>query len=128
MGPVKSAIIWHMFPGLDLYCAGPAQPLTTAGEELDYLDHDLSGLSVRAVDVFEVQRKGMYDTCASMTMTHDDDADTCNRLARSSYKFDTTTALVGFFLKSLPGTIKGLSLSLTCLFYEVMRTLSLIHI
>ena len=24
----------------------PAQPLTTAGEELDYLDHDLSDLSV----------------------------------------------------------------------------------
>ena len=23
----------------------PAQPLTTAGEELDYLDHDLSDLS-----------------------------------------------------------------------------------
>ena len=36
-----------MFPGLDLYYADPAQPLTTAGEELDYLDHDLSHLSVR---------------------------------------------------------------------------------
>ena len=31
-----------MFPGLDLYCADPALPLTTAGEELDNLDHDLS--------------------------------------------------------------------------------------
>ena len=31
-----------MFPGLDLYYADPAQPLTTAGEELDELDHDLS--------------------------------------------------------------------------------------
>ena len=32
------------FPGLDLYCTDPAQPLTTAGEELDHLqiDHDLS--------------------------------------------------------------------------------------
>ena len=34
-----------MFPGLDLYHANPAQPLTTAGEELDDLDHDLSDLS-----------------------------------------------------------------------------------
>ena len=31
-----------MFPGLDLYYADPAKPLTTAGEELDYLDYDLS--------------------------------------------------------------------------------------
>ena len=38
-----------MFPGLDLYYADPAQPLTTAGEELDDLDHDLSDLSVRRV-------------------------------------------------------------------------------
>ena len=30
-----------MFPGLALYYAGPAQPLTRAGEELDHLDHDL---------------------------------------------------------------------------------------
>ena len=30
-----------MFPGLDLYYADPAQTLTTAGEELDYLDDDL---------------------------------------------------------------------------------------
>ena len=37
-----------MFPGLELYYANPAQPLTTAGEELDYLDHDLSDLSVRS--------------------------------------------------------------------------------
>ena len=34
--------IWHMFPGLDLYYADPAQPLTRAGEELDYLDNDMS--------------------------------------------------------------------------------------
>ena len=37
-------MIWYMFPVLDLYYADPAQPLTWAGEELDYLDHDLSGL------------------------------------------------------------------------------------
>ena len=32
-----------MFPGLDLYCADPAQALTTAGEEVHDVDHDLSG-------------------------------------------------------------------------------------
>ena len=31
-----------MFAGLDLYCVNPAQPPTTAGEELDPLDDDLS--------------------------------------------------------------------------------------
>ena len=36
----------HLYRGLDLYYAGAAQPLTTAGEELDGLDHDLSDLSV----------------------------------------------------------------------------------
>ena len=34
-----------MFPRLDPYYADPAQPLATAGEELDDLDHDLSDLS-----------------------------------------------------------------------------------
>ena len=34
-----------MFPGLDLYDADPGQPFTTAGKELDDLDHDLSDLS-----------------------------------------------------------------------------------
>ena len=34
-----------MFSGLDVYYADPAQPLTTAGEELDYLDDDLSKVS-----------------------------------------------------------------------------------
>ena len=33
-----------MFPGLDLYCAHPAQPLTTAGEEIEHLDHDVRGV------------------------------------------------------------------------------------
>ena len=33
-------MIWHMFPGLDLYYADPAQPLTTVDEELDDIDHD----------------------------------------------------------------------------------------
>ena len=35
-----------MFLGLDLYYADPRQPFTTAGEELDDLDRDLSDLSV----------------------------------------------------------------------------------
>ena len=34
-----------MFPRLDLYYGDPAQPLATAGEGLDDLDHDLSELS-----------------------------------------------------------------------------------
>ena len=34
-----------MFPGLELYYTDPTQPLTTAGGELDDLDHDLSHLS-----------------------------------------------------------------------------------
>ena len=36
-----------MFPDFDMYWADPAHPLTTAGEELDDLDHDLSDLSVQ---------------------------------------------------------------------------------
>ena len=46
--------IYNMFPVLDLYYADPAQPLTTAGEELDYLDHDLSVLDMEhfSVSVF----------------------------------------------------------------------------
>ena len=35
-------MIWHMFRGLGMFYADPAQPLPTAGEELDHLDHDLS--------------------------------------------------------------------------------------
>ena len=39
-------MIYHMFPGLDLYNGDAGQPLTTAGEELDdLLDRDLSDLS-----------------------------------------------------------------------------------
>ena len=34
-----------MFPGLDLYYADPAKPLTAAREELDDLDHNLPYLS-----------------------------------------------------------------------------------
>ena len=36
-----------MFPGLDLYYSGSAQPLTATGDELliDDLDHDPSDLS-----------------------------------------------------------------------------------
>ena len=39
-------MLYHLFPGLDCrYYADPAQPLTTAGQEPDDLDHDLSDLS-----------------------------------------------------------------------------------
>ena len=41
-----------MFPRLGLCCTDPVQPLTTAGEELDDLDHYLSDLSVRGVQLF----------------------------------------------------------------------------
>ena len=42
-----------MLPRLDLYYTDPAQRLTTTGEELDDLDHDLSHLSVRGVKLFD---------------------------------------------------------------------------
>ena len=35
----------NVFPGLDLCYTDPTQHITTAGEDLDYLDHDLSDLS-----------------------------------------------------------------------------------
>ena len=35
-----------MFPGLDLHCADRAQLRTTAGEELDDLDYDLSEVCI----------------------------------------------------------------------------------
>ena len=38
-------MVQHMLPGLDLYHADPAQPVTTASEEPEDLDHDLSDLS-----------------------------------------------------------------------------------
>ena len=39
-------MIWHMLPGLNLYYVDLAQTLTTTGEELDDLDHDLSHLFI----------------------------------------------------------------------------------
>ena len=50
---------------LDLYNADAAQLLTTAGEELDYLDRDLSDLSVRGDldhDLADLSVRGMQ-TC-----------------------------------------------------------------
>ena len=35
-------MVYDRFPGLDLYYADPAQPLTAASEELDDLDDDIS--------------------------------------------------------------------------------------
>lgn len=37
-------MIYHMFHGLNLHYAYPAQPLTAADEEVDYLDYDLDHL------------------------------------------------------------------------------------
>ena len=45
-----------MFPGLDLYCADPAHPLTTAREELDYLDHDVPVQGVRQQSAKAISR------------------------------------------------------------------------
>ena len=50
-GTRRICMISHMFPRLDPYYADPAQPLTSAGEEPDYLDCDMSDLPVRrAID------------------------------------------------------------------------------
>ena len=38
-------MVYYRFAGLDLCYAGPARSPTTAGEELDDLNHDLSHLS-----------------------------------------------------------------------------------
>ena len=43
--PLVIRMIWHIFPGLDLFHADPAQPLTTVGQELDDRDHDTPDLS-----------------------------------------------------------------------------------
>ena len=50
-------MIYDMFSGLDLYCTDPAQHLTTAGQDLDDLDRDLSDLSeVRKLALVERHR------------------------------------------------------------------------
>ena len=50
--PFNKRVVLHMVPELDPYYAEHAQPLTTAGEELDdHLDHDLSDLSVRGAKI-----------------------------------------------------------------------------
>ena len=41
-------MIAHVFPGLILCYTDPAQHLIRAGYDLDYLDRDLSDLSVRS--------------------------------------------------------------------------------
>ena len=46
-----------MFPGLDLHFPDPAQPPTTAGEEVDHLDHDLS-------QVWDIENDGMDEKLA----------------------------------------------------------------
>ena len=46
-----------MNPGLDLCCTDPTSHLITAGQDLDFLDRDLSDLSVRRVDPFSTAKK-----------------------------------------------------------------------
>ena len=65
-----------MLPGLDLYYADPAQPLRTAGEELDDLlmDHDLSYLSVRSDldhDISDLSARGdLYHDLSDVSVRH----------------------------------------------------------
>ena len=40
-------MMYHMFPGLDLYYADPAQPLPAAGGEPDDVDGDTSARGVK---------------------------------------------------------------------------------
>ena len=50
-----------MFHGLGLYYADPAHKITTAGEEIDDLEHDLSDLSeVRKHSQKRKKSKHMY--------------------------------------------------------------------
>ena len=61
-------MIWHTFPGSDLCCAGLVQPLTTAGEELDDLDHDLSDLCDICPSWERAARHGRSRALAPMTI------------------------------------------------------------
>ena len=44
--PTNLQDLARVSPGLDMYYTDPAQSLTTAGDKLYDLDHDLSDLSV----------------------------------------------------------------------------------
>ena len=44
-----------MLPGSDVHYVDPAQNLVTPGQDLDYLYRDVSGLSVRRVECFELR-------------------------------------------------------------------------
>ena len=48
-------MIYHMFPGLDLDDTAPIQYLITAGQDLDYLDHD-PGQLCQMCERFSLQR------------------------------------------------------------------------
>ena len=49
-----------MVPGLDLYYSQPAQPLITAGKELDmFIDHDLSVGGVKILLI--IGQSGVHD-------------------------------------------------------------------
>ena len=48
-GTSTTCMILRKFAGLDLYYAGHAEPLMTAAEELDHLDHDLSVRGLQAL-------------------------------------------------------------------------------
>ena len=61
-------MVYYRFAGLDLCYADPAQPLTTAGDELDDLDHDLSDLSEVCIWITsKIQMTGCAPTQSSRT-------------------------------------------------------------
>ena len=57
--------IYNMCPGLDVYRADPAQPLTTASEELDDLDHDLCEVWMCILPYYSMCAYSSLWNCAS---------------------------------------------------------------
>ena len=65
----------HVSWGWILCYEDPAQSLTTAVEELDDLDHDLSDLSVRGVNTFS--KLGQVKVCTAVLKEHRPIASLC---------------------------------------------------
>ena len=71
-----------MFPGLDLYYAAPALPITTAGEELDDLDHDLSDICLSELSRLSTSWSIWFicPRCGTITAPH------ARQLARENHR------------------------------------------
>ena len=61
-------LIWRMFPGPNIYYAGPAQPLAEAGEELDGL-RSVRGLNVCFKDLREMHGISLCLTHLALVVT-----------------------------------------------------------